>query len=539
MKIALVPLNPTVGRVDQNFEKILTFIGKAIKQNCALIIFPELALIGYPPRDYLYYPSLLTHQNRCFARLKTRSKKITIVLGGISRNPGKGLKLRNTAFIFKNGQQHVYAKQLLPNYDVFDEFRYFEPGERPLRIKIGGKKFGITVCEDIWARDPALATRYHKDPVPEYAKYKLDYLINISASPFELDKRDRRRKLLSDVARRLDCHVIYVNQCGGNDDLIFDGGAIVTNRKGEIILQEAEFEERLVIFDADQHKVPLKLSKPDPNELLKKALVMGIRDYVRKSGFSQAVIGLSGGIDSSLVACLATQALGPDNVLGVTLPSRYSSRGSVRDSRELAKNLGITIQEISIEPIHKAFEGLFFKMFQGKVKDLTRQNIQARIRGNILMAISNNTGRLLLNTSNKSEMAMGYGTLYGDMCGALAVIIDLTKTQTYALARFINSERNVIPQSVFDKPPSAELKRRQKDMDTLPPYEILDPMVEDFITHHEIKKTSQNKRYPIEEVVQKILQSEYKRYQVPPGLKVTGKAFGSGRRIPIAASLQI
>lgn len=539
MKIALVPLNPTVGNLSHNIDKILSFTDQSIQKGCDLVIFPELSLIGYPPKDYLYYKILLDQQSRCLTKLKRKSKKITIIVGGIAKNPGKGLHLRNTAFILQNGQQYVYSKELLPNYDVFDEYRYFEPGSEPLKLKINGKKFGITVCEDIWSEETKLISRYHGNPLNQLAKLNLDYLVNISASPFELDKVDRRKTLLSSVAQGLNANVIYVNQSGANDDLVFDGGAFVYNPQGKLLYQTPEFDEDLFVFDSEINTSPIEYTEKDPNELLEKALVIGTRDYVHKTGFKQVVIGLSGGIDSALVTYLATKALGPENVLAVTLPSRYSSKGSVVDSDKLAKTLGITIKEFEIDPIHKSFEELFGQLFDNQVQDITNQNIQARIRGNILMAISNNSGRLLLNTTNKSEMAMGYGTLYGDMCGALAVIIDLTKTQVYDLANYINREQEIIPKEIIEKHPSAELKPDQKDVDTLPPYSILDPMIEDIITNHEIKITDDNKQYPTKEILRKILLSEYKRYQAPPGLKVTGKAFGTGRRIPIAAKLEV
>jgi len=539
MKIALVPFNPTVGHIAQNTEKMLKFTDQAIEEKCHVIIFPELSLIGYPPKDYLYYKILYQQQSKCLVKIKRKSKKIAIIVGGFAKNLGQGHPLKNEAFILQNGQQYSYSKQLLPNYDVFDEYRYFEPGKKPLVLKINGKKFGITICEDIWFRESKLITRYHENPISQYARSNLDYLINIAASPFELDKVDRRKHLLSEVAQSLHCTVIYVNQSGANDDLVFDGGGFVYNANGKIIFKAPEFQQELFIFDSNTDKAPVTLKKPDKYEFLEKALITGVRDYVRKTGFHQVVLGLSGGIDSALVAYLATRALGPENVLGITMPSRYSSKGSVTDSKILAKNLGIRMEKIDINQIHQAFDAAFKNIFDDKINDITSQNIQARIRGNFLMAISNNSGRLLLNTTNKSEMALGYGTLYGDMCGALAVISDLTKTLVYALSKYINRDEEIIPLNIINKPPSAELKPEQKDSDTLPPYEILDPMIEDFIEHHEIKLSPETAKFPTSQVIRKILQNEYKRNQAPIGLKVSGKAFGAGRRIPVAAKLDL
>lgn len=536
MKIALVPLNPTIGDISGNTEKILFFIDKAIQKKCELIIFPELAILGYPPKDYLFYPLLREQHSNSLIKFKRKSKKISIIVGGISVNKSQGRPLKNTAYIFQNGQQYLYSKQLLPNYDVFDECRYFEPGNEILKLKISGKNFGITICEDTWYQEEKLKTRYHHNPLAEYANLPIDYLINISASPFEVDKPKRRHKQLSSLSKQLGCYIIYVNQSGANDDLIFDGTAFVYDSNGSLIYQSPDFEENFFVYDTSEEQ---KRITPNRDELssIQEALILGIRDYVRKSGFKKVLLGLSGGIDSALVAVLAQEAVGSDNILGVMMPSRHSSSGSLVDAEKLAKNLNIKTQKIEIEAIHSVYESIFNKTFEPNgPNDLTNQNIQARIRGNLLMAISNNENRLLLNTTNKSEMAMGYGTLYGDMCGAIAVISDLTKTYVYKLCQHINREEEIIPQNIIDKEPSAELRPNQKDTDSLPPYDILDPILDKMIEGRELTGGPSNTP---KKLVQSIMRNEYKRFQAPIGLKVMGKAFGSGRRMPIVGKINV
>jgi NAD+ synthase (glutamine-hydrolysing) len=534
MKIALVPLNPIVGDIKNNAEKIIQFIDQAIEKECHLIIFPELSLIGYPPKDYLFYPFLFEMQQKALQKIKRRSKKIAIILGGINKHKGTGRPFNNLALVFHNGQKHAYAKQLLPNYDVFDEWRYFSPGNEPLILRIGGKKIGLTICEDIWFDEESVKIAYNTNPLTPYIKRKVDYLVNISASPYEFDKMNTRAKLLSQVSKKMNCPVIYVNQMGANDDLVFDGRALVYNKNGQKIFESPAFTEKVFIFDSQKATPipPKRLTRLEQYDLLEQALITGIRDYVRKSGFSKVLFGLSGGVDSALVACLAARALGSKNVLGIMLPSRYSSEGSITDSVDLAKNLKIKTKKISIDSLHETYEKLFETILD-KADDLTNQNIQARIRANILMAISNNTGGLLLNTTNKSEMAMGYGTLYGDMCGALSVLSDVTKTQVYELCNFINSRKLTIPTSIITKPPSAELKPDQKDEDSLPPYDELDPILDVLINHHgdDIEFGVGNELETW--VMKSVMRNEYKRFQAAPGLKISSKAFGSGRRVPI------
>lgn len=532
MKIALVPLNPTVGDVLHNAAKVVFYIKRAIDNYCSLIIFPELALTGYPPKDYLYFDCLHSLQSRALTRIKGFSKKIPIVIGGVKKNKAIGRPFFNTAYVFFNGQVFTYAKQLLPNYDVFDECRWFEPGHECLKLKLGGRKFGLTICEDIWFKEAKLKTRYHRNPLKKYKLLNLDFLINISASPYEINKPERRQKILADVARELKTRVIYLNQSGANDDLIFDGGSLIFDKKGEIIFSTPPFTEDLFIYDSEE-KTTLQHRDSKPIVLLHEALVIGIRDYFLKTAHSRAVIGLSGGIDSALVACLAVSALGAENVLGILLPSKYSSKHSMADAFALAKNLNIPTRKISIVETHEHFTKLFSEIFPKGVSDITDQNIQARIRANILMAIANNESYLLLNNTNKSELAMGYGTLYGDMGGALAVISDLTKKNVYELSRYINREREIIPKNCFTKPPSAELKEDQRDDDTLPPYKELDPLVERVIEQRKLDVNALNSK-----AMRSLFASEYKRHQAPLGLKVTEKAFGSGRRIPIVGKIR-
>lgn len=535
MKIALVPLNSHVGHVSSNLEKITRFVDEAVKQDCRLIIFPELSLIGYPPKDLVFFESLFKQQTQAINKLKRLSKKIAILVGGYQKNPDKGPPFQNAAFFFQNGWKETYCKQLLPNYDVFDEKRYFGPGHEPFVFKMGRFQFGVTICEDIWAKDRKLVGRYDENPVEAYKARKIDYLINISSSPFEVGKAKRREALMKKVCQDCDSSVIYLNQSGANDDLIFDGGATLFDNKGKVLFRSRSFVEELLVVELSPRKEKAKPLTIEPilgeAESMHQALVLGVRDYVHKSGFKQVLLGLSGGMDSALVAQIAAEALGPENVLAVMLPSRYSSKGSIDDSKALIEKLGIASQRIEIDSLHKAFEKTFKKMFGRKqISDLTSQNIQARIRGNLLMAISNNSGRLLLNTTNKSEMAMGYGTLYGDMCGALAVISDLSKTQVYEVARAMNPKYEFIPKAIFTKEPSAELKPDQKDSDSLPEYDELDAFLMPFIDHFSFPESDS-------EIPRRVFANEYKRFQAPLGLKINEKAFGSGRRVPIVQKI--
>ncbi len=535
MKIAMVPLNPRVGDVAGNLVQMLSFIDEAESQSCALIVFPELALVGYPPRDWLFYDALLKSQETAFAALRRRSKKIMILTGAVCKRRGPGRPFTNSAVLFHNSHRVDYTKQLLPNYDVFDEDRYFEPGTKPLIIKVGRLRIGITVCEDIWSTDAKTAKRYLHDPLKAYAALKPDILLNLSASPYEFGKRALRRKICARAAKRCQTTLLHVNQLGANDDLIFDGGVIAFSPRGERIGDSGDFHAGLCVFDTDTEKLTPNQPPLDDLPALQRALEMGIADYVHKTGHRQVVLGLSGGIDSAVVACLAVSALGSQNVLGVLLPSRYTQADSNTDALLLAKALGIQTQTIPINDLHKTFESIFQMQFgEEGTLDLTAQNVQARIRGTLLMAIANNTGRLLLNTTNKSEMAVGYGTLYGDLCGALAILSDVPKTLVYELADQINSQFALIPKHTITRAPSAELKPDQKDSDALPAYDFLDPMLSELIDKEQLTATKENKT-----VFKMVLASEYKRRQAPIGLKVSSKAFGSGRRVPVAGHLPL
>lgn len=530
MKFGLVPLNPTIGDLTGNLKKTMDFIDQAVEKKCQIIIFPELSLIGYPPKDLLFYDLIWQKQAKILNELRRKSKHIIIVTGGINKNKLKGPPFQNVSYIFHHGQKHVYAKQLLPNYDVFDEKRYFQAGKKEFCLKLGRNKLGFTICEDIWCDHPRYKNLYDHSPVNAYKTQKINFLINISASPFELGKSDVKSRLLKQTAQKLNSYLIYVNQCGANDDLIFDGGSFVYAPNGDCLFASPLFEEKLFIFDSEDI-TEMEKQKLNPMEELRQALVIGIRDYVRKSGFRHVLLGLSGGIDSALVVQLAVEALGADHVTAVLLPSRYSSKGSLTDAYKLAKNLNINTMEVSINDLHKTYEKTFRKIWgKNKTLDLTAQNVQARIRGNLLMAISNNTGALLLNTTNKSEMAMGYGTLYGDMCGALAVISDLTKENVYLLAHHMNPNFECIPREVFEKEPSAELKPDQKDSDSLPLYENLDPLLLRWVEEEQFTEDDWQD-HPI--LAKTFFNNEYKRFQAPLGLKVTSRAFGPGRRYPI------
>ncbi len=531
MKIALVQLNPIVGDVAGNTRKIRNFIKKAVAAKCDLVVFPEMAVLGYPPRDLLEVPSLVTKARRAIDELAIHAKGITVIVGGVEINAGPGKPLFNAAFWLSDGKiQKVFRKSLLPFYDVFDETRYFESNKNWEIIEFGNTKIGVTICEDIWSNEA-----YDVNPVEKLVGLGATMIINLSASPYSMAKFSVRHKMIQNLARTHHVTVAYVNQFGGNDELVFDGGSMVADSSGEIISLAPFFKEGMIVVDLDQSE-SISFHTPDELELLSQALVTGLRDYVKKCGFKKVTLGLSGGIDSAVVAALAVKALGAKNVLGVLMPSRYTSKASNIDALLLAKNLKIKTRTIPIAPMQKAFEATFKKMFKGKKLDTTEENIQARIRGNILMAISNKEGHMVLSTGNKSELAVGYCTLYGDMSGGLNVIADVPKTLVYKLAHHLNKKKN-IPSAIFTKAPTAELRPNQTDQDSLPPYEILDGIlklaVEDLKSDDEIIKLGFDKKI-VQRVLAMIHRNEYKRRQAAPGIRVTSKAFGMGRRFPIA-----
>lgn len=544
MKITICQLNPWVGDIEGNAKRIIGLLDQVRVQKPDLIVFPELFLTGYPPRDLLEKEWFLA---RCRAaiediRMKSREYPETGILFGAPNPTGRerGKGLFNSAVLVHNGHINLRHKTLLPSYDVFDEVRYFDPADSVEIIDFKGEKLGITICEDAWNHPDLWPKRkpYDFDPVAELARKGARLMINLSASPFEAGKERARLELIKGQAKRHGVPFLYINQIGGNDELIFDGRSFGVDQNGLLAWSLPAFGEDVVTIESS---LPGKSAEPpaqDHTESICLALQLGVRDYFRKCGFSKAVVGLSGGIDSAVVAAVAVRALGPDNVLGITMPSPFSSRGSVEDSRQLAANLGIEIREISIAEIYQEYLEVLEPHFQDRGTDTAEENIQARIRGNILMAFSNKFGHLVLTTGNKSELAVGYCTLYGDMSGGLAVISDLPKTEVYRLAGYINREGEIIPRSTMSKPPSAELRPNQTDQDTLPPYEVLDRILQGYLEDGYSGEDLIGQgldRAIVEWVIRAVRLAEHKRRQAAPGLKVTGKAFGGGRRMPVAA----
>lgn len=540
MRIAICQINTTVADFEGNLAKILNGIRWAKRNKANLAIFPELATFGYPPRDLLDR-SYLIEKNlevaEAIARKTTRDFGVVFGLVMKNRSPiGRGLY--NAVALASDGAiQFTQPKTLLPTYDVFDEARHFDSANVHQTYRFQDVTLGLTVCEDIWsAYDFNGKKPYAVDPIAALKGEGAELLINISASPFQVGKYKIRRQLMQETARTHSLPLIYCNLVGGNDELIFDGQSLAVSAAGELLFEGKKFREELAIIDVKQSKPIRKLAQPGPAEEIHEGLILGLKDYLRKCRFSGAIIGLSGGIDSSVVAALAVSALGKKQVLGVAMPSPYSSPGSLRDAKQLAKNLGIQLLVIPIHEIYQSYLETLQLDVRKKVP-LAAENVQARIRGNILMALSNQRKALVLSTGNKSELACGYGTLYGDLAGGLAVISDLSKSDVYALARWINRKKALIPSAVLRKAPSAELRPNQKDQDTLPPYPLLDRILREYVENHksrgEILKMGIPKKY-VEDVIRRIDHNEYKRRQAPPGLKVTSKAFGMGRRFPIA-----
>ena len=547
MKIALAQIDPTIGDFTGNIAKIIAVSRRAAQLGARLTVFSELSVCGYPPADFLEKPSFLARCRSAVDELAEATRELpTAVLVGVAlpAEPHAGKPAVNAAVLLDGGrvllEQH---KRLLPFYDVFDEQRYFLPARSQQVVELDGVRLAISICEDAWNDKNYWPRRlYSIDPMEELVHQNPALHINLSSSPFWHSKREVRREMLAAIANRDRIPVLLANQVGGNDSLIFDGSSLALNAEGELIAQAASFEEDLVVVDPF-HAAPVTPPSTDETEAAYQALVLGTRDYVRKCGFRKALIALSGGIDSALVAAIATDALGPENVIGIGMPSPYSSQGSVDDSRKLAANLGIRFELIGISALFQEFNRALEPLFAGMPADLTEENIQSRIRGNLLMAISNKFGALVLTTGNKSEMAVGYCTLYGDMVGALAVIGDLVKTRVYAICRWLNRDREIIPQDILTKPPSAELRPDQKDTDSLPPYEVLDPILEAYVERYETPEEIAGKHhFPldlVQQVVRLVERSEYKRQQAAPVLKVTSKSFGMGRRFPIAVKVQV
>lgn len=542
MKIALIQTNPVIGDFARNSAMILDRINKAREKGCTLAIFPELSLSGYPPQDLLERTDFLGAHDRWLQQLISQISGIGTILGVIEQRTGPGKPLHNSAILVGDGKVLCTArKQLLPTYDVFDETRYFQPGESTTTCMFGGLYLGLTICEDIWFEDH----QYPVDPVEMIIREKkkqLDCLVNISASPYYHGKIKERFTLFSSLSRKYNLPMLYVNQTGGQDSLVFDGHSMVIDENGEPGGSAPGFQESMLIVDSSTWQAQNPSIEPDDSiAQVLDALTMGVRDYLHKTGFKSAVLGLSGGIDSAVTAALACRALGPENVITVALPSPYTSKISVDDARQLAKNLECQFKVIEISPSMDAYNSALEPLFKGLAEDVTEQNIQARIRGNLLMAMSNKFGNLLLSTGNKSEMAVGYCTLYGDMSGGLAVLADVPKQMVYDLARHINKDREIIPDRIITRPPTAELKPDQYDQDDLPPYEILDPILSAYLEQHlSIDEITARgfERSMVKDVVRRITLNEYKRRQAPVGIKVTTKAFGHGRRYPIVQNFQ-
>lgn len=537
MKILIAELNYKTAALEENKEKIAKAILNAQELKLDLVLTSEMALTGYPPEDFLLLPHFIQEAEKALITLAEMTTGITAVIGTVRKNSHKGQKeLYNTAAVCQNGKIIGYQdKTLLPTYDVFDERRYFAESPESHTFEINGQKVGITICEDIWQ----LPT-YEKKPLENLAKKNIDLLLNLSSSPYHKEKLKTRLKVCENAVKVVKAPLVFCNQVGGNDSLIFDGRSLVISKEGNLAFISKGFEESLNIIDTEH--LPQIVPPKESLEDLKKALVLGIKDYFHKQGFKKACLGLSGGVDSALVASLAKEALGKDNVLAVLMPSCYSSEGSITDAMALANNLNIKVKVIPIDEPFNTYLTLLNPHFEGKKVDTTEENLQARIRGMILMALSNKLSYIVLSTGNKSELALGYSTLYGDLCGGLAVISDLTKEDVYALCDHINKDKEIIPKTILEKPPSAELAPGQKDSDSLPPYPLIDKVlkgyIEEGLSAEKISEKNQFDLQIVKSLIHKIHASEYKRRQAPPGLRVTEKAFSVGRRFPIVQGFE-
>ncbi len=549
MILALAQINPTVGDFLGNLSKIAQFTKAAADQGAHLVVFPEMAICGYPPADMLERPAFLSRSQEALDEVAamTAGRDIAILCGCITpAHPSTGKRMMNSAVLLQQGRiAFTQSKRLLPYYDVFDEQRYFASAESQTLYNFAGEQMAVTICEDAWNDKNFWPHRlYSVDPVEQLMQQGASLVVNISASPYYRNKRELRMKMLAASARRHQVPVVMVNQVGGNDSLIFDGTSLALAPDGRCIARGASFQEDMVLVDTKALAGEIRPEKESKEDVaVYDALVLGTRDYVRKCGFSKAIVGLSGGIDSALVAAIATEALGKENVMGVGMPSEYSSPGSIDDARQLAKNLGIHFELIPIQDIFHAHLSALVPILQDRPPDTTEENLQSRIRGTLLMALSNKLSALVLTTGNKSEMSVGYCTLYGDMVGALAVIGDVLKTTVYRLSYHVNRDCEIIPLSTLTKAPSAELRPDQKDTDSLPPYEMLDPILEAYVERAQgtdvIADAQRQEPEDVRKVLQLVERSEYKRQQAAPVLKVTEKSFGSGRRLPIAVKVQV
>jgi len=539
MKIALGQINPTVGDFSGNAHRMVDFAQRAKAAGAGLILFPELSICGYPPRDLVERPSFVERNSETAESIAERTLGIAVICGLVTRAQAEtGKSAMNSAALLQDGKiAFVQSKMLLPTYDVFDEMRNFAAATRQELFSFCGQQMALTICEDAWNDKHFWNKRlYTFDPVEELIRAGGNLVLNISASPFWVGKREFRRRMLASIAKHHKVPVVMVNQVGGNDSLVFDGSSMVLNPAGQVVAQGKSFEEDVVYFDSNDLRGEIHSQEAYA------ALVLGTRDYVRKCGFGRVIVGLSGGIDSALTAVIAADAMGAENVIGVGMPGPYSSPGSIEDARTLAEKLGIRFELLSIKEAFESYRKILQPVFAGRHEDETEENIQSRARGTLLMALANKFGGIVLSTGNKSELGVGYCTLYGDMVGGLAVISDVPKTMVYRLSRYVNASREVIPRASLEKPPSAELRPGQRDTDTLPPYAVLDPVLEDYIEEmHSAEQIAKDHKIDIE-LVRKIIRmvdgNEYKRQQAAPGIKISAKAFGYGRRFPIAAKYE-
>jgi NAD+ synthase/NAD+ synthase (glutamine-hydrolysing) len=550
VKIALGQINPTVGDFSGNAAKHIEFSRRAQAAGAELILFPELSVCGYPPRDLVERPWFVARNRETAEQIAASTRGIAVICGIVTPAESEtGKSVMNSAALLREGKvAFVQSKMLLPTYDVFDEMRNFAPARKQELFSLGGGQVALTICEDAWNDKLFWPKRlYTVDPIEALIRAGGNLVLNISASPFWIGKRELRHAMLASIARQHKVPVAMVNQVGGNDSLLFDGSSIVLNSEGRIVAQGKSFEEDLIFFETPETGQVVTGELHDQIEgeeaSVYAALVLGTRDYMRKCGFQKAIIGLSGGIDSALTAVIASDAVGAENVIGVGMPSEYSSPGSIDDARAVAKNLGIRFELLPINCAFDAYRETLKNVFAGYKEDVTEENIQSRARGTMLMALSNKFGAIVLSTGNKSELGVGYCTLYGDMVGGLAVISDVPKTLVYRLSHYVNSRRPVIPQATLEKPPSAELRPEQKDSDSLPPYEILDAVLEDYVEDaHCAERIARERGFDIEvvrRVVRMVDRAEYKRQQAAPGIKISAKAFGFGRRFPIAAKSEV
>jgi NAD+ synthase (glutamine-hydrolysing) len=546
MKVALGQINTTIGDFRGNAARIVEFAGRARAAGAGLIVFPELSICGYPPRDLVEKPAFVQRNQEVLEQIALETTGIAVICGLVTPARAEtGKSVMNSAALLKDGKiQFVQSKRLLPAYDVFDESRNFTPADHQDVFPFCGKQMALTICEDAW-NDKSFWNRrlYRVDPVEDLIRGGANFILNVSASPFYVGKRELRRKMLQAIATRHKVPVVFCNLTGGNDSLVFDGSSLVLAPDGRVIAQGRSFEEDLLYFDSETLEGEIHPQVEGIEASAFAALALGTRDYVHKCGFGRVIVGLSGGVDSALTACIAVEALGADNVMGVSMPSPYSSRGSIDDARALAAALRIKFEVVRITEMFDDVRKSLKPLFAGREEDVTEENIQARIRGVILMACSNKFNAMVLSTGNKSELGVGYCTLYGDMVGGLAVISDVPKTLVYRISQFVNSRSPVIPKSTLEKPPSAELRPNQTDQDSLPPYEVLDTVLEDFVEDYKSPEQIAGERgYDLEivrAIVRMVERSEYKRQQMAPGIKISEKAFGVGRRFPIAAKHEV